>query len=293
MFKDEIIIIINTVKTSSCSEKIRLKRIEELKNLFSGYKTIINEFEKRPDISCDCLDPIDKFILRQFLDSMEIIEKKHPDKYLLFLRDNITTQVNSERIDEVLEESLEINNNCSKFHWDLFYLNNWLDDCSKRKKIGRFKENTHHGKFKEISLNNSLHIISKTFSPNSNLAIIVSPCARKKLINKIVKISVPLEDWLREHIKYDNLKAITTIPNVFQKDNNIFPGIEGIIYSRSCECDPDIPVNNIRSSPDYEPFLIFLLVVFIVIILSCAFIKLGPEPREPRRPRRVIRGKRS
>lgn len=275
---------------SSCTEKIRVKRIEELKILFSGYKIIINEFEKRPDISCDCLDPIDKLILRQFLDSMEIIEKRHPNKYLLFLRDNITTQVNSERINEVLKEALEININCPKTHWDLFYLNNWLDNCSKHKNLFN---RAHQAQDTFGTQSETLHIISKTFSPNSNLAIIVSPSARRKLLNKIVKISVPLEDWLREHIKYDNLKAITTIPNIFQKDNHIFPGIEGIIYSRSCECDPDFAENNIRSSPNYEPFLIFLVVVFIVIILSWVLIKLGPEPREPRRPRRIIRGKRN
>lgn len=119
-----------------------------------------------------------------------IVASHSADKYCLFIRDDSLSQFNAEDIYDVIEDAL-----CHK--WDLFYLCKWLDFCEQYTKY--------------IKLNQKFLAV-RTYHPQGIQALIISP----KIFDKITALKSEAE--LMGLIKGDKIRALTSIPNIFEFD---------------------------------------------------------------------------
>lgn len=133
---------------------------------------------------------------------------KHPDKYILVIKDSAVTITTPQLLEETIQTALNLA--C----WDIFYLTKWLDACN----LYRDKVN--------VKCSNSMTTLVKTMSPNGTLALIFSPKGRDIVIGRckmadkkyFTPIKTPLGTKLNENIIIKNLNAICSVPNQFEYD---------------------------------------------------------------------------
>ena len=180
----------------------------------------------------------------------------------IVIHDTSITTLSSESMTKIISEIIE-----EKF--DLAYICKWDDYCQL------------HVKINKKDANREFEIV-KTQHPSGVQAIIFSPSGRdiilgeKPMLNgKIISLPDEISNKLTDEVYNGNIKAITTLPNVFDYDIAL-NAMKNDDYLKVNMCSVIKLIDNVRSSGS-KNVLWFLIVVSIVLIVAWAIIKIGPK----------------
>lgn len=245
-------------------------RSNYLKNLFTNplFKVEILNIPEPPSIQ-----PTNNLSGKQITDNYRInkaltISKNNYDTYpIIVIKDSSITYANKQTIISMIEKV--INNNVE---FDIYYLCKWLDMCQKYTDLN-LKQETFDGS-KIVSTQAPYGIQSLMFTPHGRDIILgIKPMRNGQML----AIDKPLSIVLHDEIMNANIKAICTVPNLFNFDISL--ATHNNDYMKLDECKNIPPDNNGNQSPGtVAGYVWFAVILLLVLIVAWAVMRVGPRP---------------
>jgi len=209
---------------------------------------------------------------------IETLKKAPNNKWILYIKDNSITNANTSLIKDIIYQSIDYYNN--KKEWDLFYLSKWFDRCDLYTKSKDYIYRLHNS------------WITRTYSPNGEQAILLSPKGVRKILD--------IEKTQNENINYEykniikkiedgSLIAITITPNLFSYDVLMSKNVSDLAKTSECRKPNLLPKNEPKTknksiTETLSPFVWFLLIVIIVIFILWVLYQLGIKNKVKKYP---------
>lgn len=185
---------------------------------------------------------------------------RHPDSYVLIIKDTSVSDASPERIADVVSGAIKSGRDDP---WDVFYLSKWMDRCDL------------YGDMKPI--NGTMTSIAKSKSPKGLQAVVFSPAGRDSVLNASNLLDKALSDKVRDAVVNGNLKAIVAVPNLIRYDINAAK--TGSDYEKVNEC-AIVPVPSSGNGKQLQEVTttnsngLWLLLLLIIILIVIGFFLL-------------------